>query len=151
MIAFANPKTKVFTKNVIKDIGLSPLLVSRCALIVRVKNISTEERLNLFEKKFFGEGELKSKHEYYDQWVRLSRKFTPEITASKQTVRSYLSEMNSIVETYYESNLRRDLRMGDYIRRIPFAIARASFSDITDEILMDAESMIKESIDTWKT
>jgi len=150
MIAFANPKTKIFTKNAVGDIGLSPLLVSRCALIVRVKNISTEDRLNLFEKKFFGESELKEKHDYYDQWVRLSRKFTPDITASKQAVSSYLSEMNNIVETYYSSNLRRDLRMADYIRRIPLAIARSSFTSISNEILEEAESIIKDSIKTWQ-
>lgn len=149
MIAFANPKTKVFTKNAVSNIGLSPLLVSRCALIVRVKNISTEDRLNLFEKKFFDKSELKEKHDYYDQWVRLSRKFNPKITASKKAVRSYLSEMNDIVESYYASNLRRDLRMADYIRRIPMAIARASFTDVSDEILEETESIIKESINTW--
>jgi DNA replicative helicase MCM subunit Mcm2 (Cdc46/Mcm family) len=150
MIAFANPKTKVFTKNALSDIGLSPLLVSRCALIVRVKNISTEDRLNLFQKKFFGESELKEKHDYYDQWVRLARKFTPEITASDHMVKKYLEEMNTIVETYYASNLRRDLRMADYIRRIPMAIARSSFSPVSDEILQEAQSIIKESISTWK-
>ena len=150
MIAFANPKTKVFTKDALSDIGLSPLLVSRCALIVRVKNISTEDRLNLFQKKFFGKSELKEKHDYYDQWVRLARKFTPEITASESSVKKYLSEMNKIVESYYSSNLRRDLRMADYIRRIPMAIARASFSQITDEILEEAESIIHDSIITWK-
>jgi len=149
MIAFANPKTKVFTKNAISDIGLSPLLLSRCALIVRVKTISTEERLDLFEKKFFGISELKEKHEYYDQWVRLSRKFTPEIKASEKAIKNYLKKMNEIVEKYYASNLRRDLRMADYIRRIPLAIARASFSPITDNILKDATDMIIESIDTW--
>jgi len=149
MIAFANPKTKVFTKNAISDIGLSPLLLSRCALIVRVKTISTEERLDLFEKKFFGISELKEKHEYYDQWVRLSRKFTPEIKASEKAIKNYLKNMNEIVEKYYASNLRRDLRMADYIRRIPLAIARASFSPITDNILKDATDIIIESIDTW--
>jgi len=150
MIAFANPKTKVFTNDALSDIGLSPLLVSRCALIVRVKNISTEDRLNLFQKKFFGESELKEKHDYYDQWVRLSRKFTPEITASEASVKKYLTQMNNIVESYYSSKLRRDLRMADYIRRIPLAIARSSFSPISDEILEEAESIIHDSIVTWK-
>jgi DNA replicative helicase MCM subunit Mcm2 (Cdc46/Mcm family) len=149
MIAFANPKTKVFTKDALSDIGLSPLLISRCALIVRVKNISTQERLNLFEKKFFGESELKEKHDYYDQWVRLSRKFKPDITASKKVVSSYLADMNMIVEKYYTSNLRRDLRMADYIRRIPFAIARSSFSPVSNEVLEEANSIIHESIKTW--
>ena len=149
MIAFANPKTKVFTKNAVKDIGLSPLLVSRCALIVRVKNISSEDRLDLFQKKFFGTSELKEKHDYYDQWVRLARKYNPEINASDKAVKKYLNEMNNIVEEYYSSNLRRDLRMADYIRRIPLAIARASFSPVSDDILEEASLIISDSIKTW--
>ena len=57
--------------------------------------------------------------------------------------------MNDIVEKYYATNLRRDLRMADYIRRIPLAIARASFSDVTDSSLLEAASIVSESIETW--
>lgn len=149
MIAFANPKTKVFTRNVIEEIGLSPLLLSRCALIVRVKNISTEDRINLFMKKFYQIGEIQEKHEYYDQWMRLTRTYHPEITASKSVVKKYIQEMNNIVEKYHSTNLRRDLRMADYIRRIPLAIARASFSPVDDNVIAEAKSIIKESIETW--
>lgn len=149
MISFANPKSKVFGKNVIGDIGLSPLLISRCALIVRVKNIGKEDRLSLFEKKFYGDGELKEKHEYYDQWMRLARTFKPEISASKNNVKKYIHDMNEIVETYYSTNLRRDLRMADYIRRIPLAIARASFQPVDNKVIEEAASIIKESINTW--
>lgn len=149
MIAFANPKTKVFTKNAVNDIGLSPLLVSRCALIVRVGNIDTEERLDLFHKKFYDKGEIKKKPEYYDQWMRLSRRFQPEINASDSQVKSYLKQMSDVVEEYYNTNLRRDLRMADYIRRIPMAIARASFSSIEDDTLDEATAIVEESIKTW--
>ena len=58
MIAFANPRSKVFGKDALSDIGLSPLLTSRCALIVKVQNISKEERIDLFQKKFYGGGEI---------------------------------------------------------------------------------------------
>ena len=149
MISFANPKSKVFGKNVIGDIGLSPLLISRCALIVRVQNIGKEDRLNLFEKKFYNNGELKEKHEYYDQWIRLSRTYEPEISASKNIVKKYIHDMNEIVEKYYSTNLRRDLRMADYIRRIPLAIARASFQSVDNKVIEEAASIIKESINTW--
>lgn len=149
MIAFANPKTKIFGKKAIEDIGLSPLLVSRCALIVRVRNIGKEERLTLFQKKFYRNGELKEKHGYYDQWMRLTRMYQPEITASKETVNNYILEMNEIVEKHYTTNLRRDLRMADYIRRIPLAIARASFGPVDDEVIHEAASIVKESIQTW--
>ena len=149
MISFANPKSKIFGKNVLADIGLSPLLVSRCALIVRVQNISKNDRLNLFQKKFYGGGEIKEKHEYYDQWMRYSRSYEPEITASENIVKKYIHNMNEIVEKYYSTNLRRDLRMADYIRRIPLAIARSSFSSADNNVIEEAASIIEESIDTW--
>jgi DNA replicative helicase MCM subunit Mcm2 (Cdc46/Mcm family) len=149
MIAFANPKSQVFGKNALKDIGLSPLLMSRCALVVKVQNIGKEDRLNLFRKKFYGTGELKEKHDYYDQWVKLARRFEPTITASKKNVNRYLNIMNDIVEDHYNTTLRRDLRMSDYLRRIPLAIARSSFSSVDNKVLGDAETLIKESIQTW--
>lgn len=149
MIAFANPKTKVFSKNAVSDIGLSPLLVSRCALIVRVGNIGSDDRFDLFQKKFYDLGEIKRKPQYYDQWVKLARRYRPEIDASESQVHSYLKQMSSIVDTYYDTNLRRDLRMADYIRRIPMAIARAAFSPVDDDTLDVATTIVEESIETW--
>ena len=149
MIAFANPKSQVFGKNALKDIGLSPLLMSRCALVVKVQNIGKEDRLNLFRRKFYGTGELKEKHEYYDQWVKLARRFTPPITATEKHVDAYLHMMNNIVEDHYNTTLRRDLRMSDYLRRIPLAVARSSFSPVDNKVLVEAETLIKESIETW--
>lgn len=149
MIAFANPKSQVFGKNALKDIGLSPLLMSRCALVVKVQNIGKEDRLNLFRKKFYGTGELKEKHDYYDQWVKLARRFEPTISASEKNVNKYLNIMNDIVENHYNTTLRRDLRMSDYLRRIPLAIARSSFSFVDNKVLVEAEALIKESIETW--
>jgi len=150
MIAFANPKTKVFTGNAVDNIGLSPLLISRCALIVRVGNIESEDRISLFEKKFYGDTEVKQRPEHYDQWIKLAKEYTPEIIASNESVKKYLHTMNDIVETYYHTNLRRDLRMADYIRRIPMSIARASFSPIDDSILEEATNIFTESIQTWQ-
>jgi DNA replicative helicase MCM subunit Mcm2 (Cdc46/Mcm family) len=151
MIAFANPKSQVFGKHALKDIGLSPLLMSRCALVVKVQNIGKEDRLNLFKKKFYGTGEIKEKHDYYDQWVKLARRFEPTITASEKNVEKYLLMMNEIVETHYSTSLRRDLRMSDYLRRIPLAIARASFGPVDNRVLQKAETLIQESIETWET
>jgi len=149
MIAFANPKSKVFGKNALNDIGLSPLLISRCALIVKVHNINKEERLDLFRRKFYGKAEIKEKHDYYNQWMKLARMHEPEITASENKVEKYIKNMNEIVERYYDTTLRRDLRMADYIRRIPLAIARASFSSVDDNTLLEAENIVRESIETW--
>jgi len=149
MIAFANPKSKVFGKNALSDIGLSPLLMSRCALIVKVQNISKNDRINLFRKKFYGGGEIKEKHDYYDQWMRLSRTFEPKITASDKAVENYIDGVNEIVEKYYYTKLRRDLRMADYIRRIPLAIARASFAPVDNKVIKEAGEIFRESIETW--
>jgi hypothetical protein len=149
MIAFANPRTQVFTKNALTDIGLSPLLMSRCALIIKVQNITKEERLDLFKRKFYGGGEIKDKHEYYDQWVKLARRYNPKITATAESVDQYINNMNDIVETHYATTLRRDLRMTDYIRRIPMAIARASFSPVNNDVIIKASELIQTSINTW--
>jgi DNA replicative helicase MCM subunit Mcm2 (Cdc46/Mcm family) len=149
MIAFANPKSKVFGKYALNDIGLSPLLMSRCALVVKVQNIGKEDRLNLFRKKFYAKGEMREKHDYYDQWVKLARRYEPAISASEKNVNKYLNIMNDIVEEHYNTTLRRDLRMSDYLRRIPEAIARSSFSSIDNKVLLKAETLIDESIGTW--
>ena len=149
MISFANPRSKVFGKKALSDIGLSPLLVSRCALIVKVQNISKDDRINLFRKKFYGGGEIKEKHDYYDQWMRLSRTYEPKITASDKAVGKYIDDVNEIVEKYYYTTLRRDLRMADYIRRIPLAIARASFAPVDDKVIKEAGEIFRESIETW--
>ncbi len=149
MVSFANPRSKVFGKKALSDIGLSPLLVSRCALIVKVQNISKDDRINLFRKKFYGGGEIKEKHDYYNQWMRLSRTYEPEITASDKAVGKYIDDVNEIVEKYYYTTLRRDLRMADYIRRIPLAIARASFAPVDDKVIKEAGEIFRESIETW--
>jgi len=149
MISFANPRSKVFGKKALSDIGLSPLLVSRCALIVKVQNISKDDRINLFRKKFYGGGEIKEKHDYYDQWMKLSRNYEPKITASDKTVGKYIEDVNEIVENYYYTTLRRDLRMADYIRRIPLAIARASFAPVDNKVIREAGEIFRESIETW--
>jgi len=149
MIAFANPRSQVFGRNSMSDIGLSPLLMSRCALIVKVQNISRKERLDLFHKKFYGGGEVVTKHDYYDQWVKLARTFEPKIIASEKNVKKYIKEIDEIVENYYNTSLRRDLRMADYIRRIPFAIARGSFSDVDNNVIDEAIEILKGSIESW--
>lgn len=150
MVAFANPKSKVFGEDALSDIGLSPLLLSRCALVVRVQNISKKERVDLFRKKLYGKGELREKHDYYDQWVKLSRTYQPDIKASDEAVERYINNMNEIVEKYHNTKLRRDLRVGDYLRRIPLSIARASFTDVNDDILSRSLEIFRESVDTWK-
>ncbi|MCK5459106.1 MAG: hypothetical protein KAI20_04385, partial [Thermoplasmatales archaeon] len=80
----------------------------------------------------------------------LARTYNPEITASEKAVEKYLHDTNEIVEKYYNTTLRRDLRMSDYVRRIPLAIARASFSPVDGKVVSEAGKILKESIETWK-
>jgi hypothetical protein len=82
--------------------------------------------------------------------VKLARRFEPTISASEKKVNKYLNVMNDIVEAHYNTTLRRDLRMSDYLRRIPFAIARSSFSPVDNKVLLEAETLIQESIETWQ-
>jgi DNA replicative helicase MCM subunit Mcm2 (Cdc46/Mcm family) len=149
MIAFANPSSQVFGDRPLADIPLPPLLISRFALIVKTENIGKQERLDLFRQKFYGKGEIEEKPLYYDQWLNLARFYTPEIEASEKRINQYLDNVNDIVEDYYSTELRRDLRMGDYIVRVPKALARASFSSVTDKTLEESEIIFKESIESW--
>ena len=103
----------------------------------------------LFQKKFRGEAEITKVPELYDQWVKLARFHEPEITAAEDCIQDYLDTADRIYEKYFHTELRRDLRMGDYIRRIPYAIARANFSDVSDEIIEEAKEIITESMSDW--
>lgn len=150
MIAMANPKTKVFTETPIEDIGLSPILMSRFALVVKTENLEKDDRLALFKKKFYGESEIKKVPEHYDQWVKLSRLHEPKVLASERRVNEFLEKVDKIYREHYTTSLRRDLRMGDYARRISMAIARSEFSDITDRTIEKAEKIIVESMGGWK-
>jgi len=151
MIAFANPSAQVFGKNPLQEISLPPLLMSRFALIVKTEKIDKESRFELFKQKFYGGGEIKEKPSFYNQWIEMARGHTPAITADEKRIEKYLSTINDIVEETYATRLRRDLRMGDYIRRVPQAIARASFESISNEVLDEAEEIFTQSISTWKT
>ena len=149
MIAFANPKGEVFRGNAIKDIPLPPLLISRFAFVVKTENIKKEDRIELFKEKFLGMEE-KKKGKIYDAWVRMARNFNPKIEADEKEIENYIREIDKIVEENMKTNLRRDLRMGDYMKRIPAAIARAGFENVDDSILQKSMEIIYDSIESWK-
>lgn len=149
MIAFANPSSQIFEDKPIKGISLPPLLMSRFALIVKTEKIDKESRLKLFEQKFYGGGEIREKPSFYNQWVEMAQSYAPSIKASTKKVKKYLESVNELVEEHYTTQLRRDLRMGDYTRRIPQAIARASFTDVGDEELDEAEKILYDSVESW--
>ena len=149
MIAFANPKSKLFGPNPIDDIGLSPILMSRFSLIIKTEDLAKEERMELFKTKFYGISELKEVPELYDQWVKLARLHKPETKVSEDKLKKYLDNTDKIFQKYSNTPLRRDLRMGDYVKRIPMAIARAEFSNVTNKILDKAEKILDESLKLW--
>ena len=150
MIAFANPRRGVFRGDPMEEIPLPPLLVSRFALIVRTENIGEDERKALFKEKFYGRSEIRVKPEYYDRWIKVSRNFKPDIVAGEREVDRYIEKASKLVERYQSTNLRRDLRMGDYIRRIPLAIARSSFKNVDADVLRESEDIIEGSIESWE-
>lgn len=148
-IAFANPQTEVFTEKPIEDIGLPRTLLSRFALIIRPEDLTEGEEMDLLRKKFRGEAEIRKMPEYYDQWIKLARLHKPEITASEGRVEDYLKRVKEIIGKHRITPLRRDYRMGDYSRWIPMAIARAEFSNVTDEVIDKAEELLTASIQIW--
>ncbi|RLF38993.1 MAG: hypothetical protein DRN00_02920, partial [Thermoplasmata archaeon] len=124
-------------------------LVSRFALVVKTENISEDERKALFKEKFYGEAEIRKKPAYYDQWVRMAKMHEPKIDVSEDRIDKYIEKASKIVETYQSTKLRRDLRMGDYIRRIPLSIARSSFGNVDEEVLEESENLLLESVESW--
>ena len=79
------------------------------------------------------------------------KNFYPELEVSRETEDKYIDYCSRIVDEHISSELRRDLRMGMYMRRIPIAIARASFENVTDTTLNQAFKMIKEAVRQWET
>lgn len=150
MIAFANPVSKIFRDHPIVSIGLDPTLMSRFALIVKTDTLTEEERKRLFRRRFFSAAELSGLSVYYNQWVKLARLNMPQHKASKGKIEEYVSKVNQIVNSHADTPLRRDLRMGDYCRRIPLSIARAEFSDVTDQTIDKSLEIIEKSIEQWE-
>ena len=150
MIAFANPRSKIFREHPIMSIGLDPTLVSRFALIVKTDPLTEEERKELFRRRFYSAAELGGLSAYYNQWVKLARLNVPQHKVSAVKIEGYIDKVNQIVDSYAETPLRRDLRMGDYCRRIPWSIARAEFSDITDKTIDKSLEIIEKTIEQWE-
>ena len=148
-IALANPKEGIFRGRPVEQVGMPPTLLSRFAFIVRAEPLSREDIKELTRKKLLRLAEVRNIPEYYDQWIKLARLHRPTIKASQAKIERYLDEGSALVERYSGTAIRRDLRMTDYLKRIPDAIARAGFSEVTDETLDKALELVKESIQAW--
>lgn len=148
-IAFANPKWEIFKGRPMEEIGVRATMLSRFALIVPSEMLGPEIFKEILAKKLEGESELKLLPQYYDQWVKLSRHHKPRMLASNQMLETYMDEGASLYERYCATPLRRDHRMADYLSRLPRTIARAEFSDVTDEVLGKALGSIRDSVKVW--
>jgi len=151
IIAFGNPKSEVFNKGMpLEDIGMERTLLSRFAFIVKTENLSQKEKEHLFRNRFLGESKLSEHPQLFDQWVKLARTHDPEIKASQDKINVFIKKAVKIVDRHATTKLRRDLRMGDYLRRIAMAFARMEFTDVNDDVIDRAYDLIKESIDVWR-
>jgi DNA replicative helicase MCM subunit Mcm2 (Cdc46/Mcm family) len=149
MIACANPKHGSFKGVPLREIGLPSPLISRFAFVIKTSPLRKEEMQELFYKKIHS-SDFKKLPEYYNQWIKLARFHNPEWKVSEEKEKKYINDViERIVARYKNSELRRDIRMADYIKRIPMAIARANFSDVTDEIIDKSFDLIIKSIESW--
>ena len=149
MIAFANPVETVFMEEPIKEIGLPPILLSRFALIVKAEELGADLRKALLKRKLLGEISTSEFSKWHLPWLHEAHKYQPQLTASEAEIDKYTDELNSLIGQYLKTPLRRDLRMGDYAKRVPFAIARASFSDADGKILSEAIQLMKDCVVAW--
>lgn len=148
-VAFANPRWEVFKGRPMDEIGMRATMLSRFALIVPSETLSTDVFKEILSKKMAGESELKSLPQYYDQWVKLSRHHSPQMRASEKLMESYRDEGAALFERYVATPLRRDHRLADYLARIPKTLAKAEFSDITDQVLEKSLQLVRDSIKAW--
>ena len=124
MVAFANPVSTVFVRDPANEIGLPPILLSRFALVIKADELDANHRRELIKRKLLGEVATSDLSRWYLAWLREGRRHDPEWMVSETEIDSYASRINQLVQEYMKSPLRRDLRMGDYGRRMAVAIAR---------------------------
>ena len=149
LIAMANPKNGIFSSHPINDIPLSPVLVSRFALVIKVGKLEKKERVDLFYDKIINGEQVKKLSEYYNDWIKLSSKHQPRVVASRSKVHEAASELSEIVERYNTTPLRRDERLGNHVRNMMLAIARAEFGDVDDEVIDETMCLLRDSLKEW--
>jgi len=150
MIAFANPVETMFIAEPMKEIGLPPILLSRFALIVKAEELRADLRKALLKRKLLGEVSPSEFSKWHLPWLHQARKYQPKLNVSKQEIDKYIDRVDSLVGQYLKTPLRRDLRMGDYAKRVPLAIARASFADVDSRVLEEAIELMEACIAAWQ-
>lgn len=82
-------------------------------------------------------------------WLREARKHYPKVIASEEEIDRYIHKVDRFVEKYQKAPLRRALRMGDYAKRVPTSIARATFSDVDGKVLDEAIQLMEDCVAAW--
>ena len=149
MIAFANPVAAVFTREPISEIGLPPSLLSRFALIVKAEELDADRRKALLKKKLLDEALVPEHTRWHLSWLHEAWKYYPKIVASEEEINRYIDRVDNLIGQYVKTPLRRDMRMGDYAKRVPMAMARASFSDVDGKTLDEGVRLIEDCIAAW--
>lgn len=119
MIAFANPVETVFVREPIKEIGLPPILLSRFALIVKAEELEAGRRKALLKRKLLGEAAAPELSRWHLPWLREARRYYPGFAVSGEEIEAYVDRVDKLIEEHLKTPLRRDLRMGDYAKRLP--------------------------------
>ena len=149
MIAFANPMKTVFTEEPINEIGLPPILLSRFALIVKAEELEAGLRKALLRRKLLGGRADSDLSSWHLPWLREARKSHPRFTTSEERIERYIDSVDSLIGRYLKTPLRCDLRMGDYAKRVPLAIARAGFADVDDAVIDEALQLMEDCVAAW--
>ena len=149
MIAFANPMKTAFVRNPIREIGLPPILASRFAFIIKAEELEASRRRALLKRKILGQATALELSKWHLPWLREARKHYPSFSVSDAEIESYVSRVDKLIEEHLKTPLRRDLRMGDYAKRVPLAMARASFSDVDGGILEEAIQLMESCVAAW--
>ena len=150
IIAFANPVETMFVGEPIKEIGLPPILLSRFALIVKAEELKAISRKALLKRKILGEVAHSDLSRWHLPWLKEARKHFPKFAASEEEIEAYVDRVDKLIEEHLKTPLRRDLRMGDYAKRLPLAIARASFSDVNRDVLDKAVGLMEACVKAWQ-
>lgn len=149
VIAFANPRSKVFGANPMNDIGMDPVLMSRFALVVKTQSLSSREIKKLTTDIFFEREQENETRIKFDEWIKLARTHIPNNLVEEHLFENQAERVKDIVERNIDTPLRRDLRIALYLRRIAFSFARSEFTDLTYALVKKAADLIEESINTW--
>ena len=150
LVALANPRGGVFNGSPLEGIALDPPLVSRFALVVRSSELEGQSLEDLIYEKLMHGDAVRGRAEF-NAWVQLARAYRPKIEEAVEPKIRGLSRWiaEEAVGKFLNTPLRRDNRMGIHARHVMFAIARAEFKDVDEEIVERTQQVIEDTLEQW--